>query len=91
MNNLIRHHLKITRKHRCKLNRHRSFMLWFTGLSGSGESTLADAVEEELYKLNCSTYVLDGDNIRHDLNADLGFSLMDRKENLRRIGEGNYC
>ena len=62
-------------------------MLWFTGLSGAGKSTLADAVEEELYKLNYSTYVLDGDNIRHDLNADLGFSLMDRKENLRRIGE----
>ena len=87
MNKLIWHNPTVTRKRRYKLNRHRSFMLWFTGLSGAGKSTLANAVEEELYKLNCSTYVLDGDNVRHGLNSDLGFSISDRKENLRRIGE----
>lgn len=62
-------------------------MLWFTGLSGSGKSTLAHAVEEELFRKGCYTYILDGDNIRHGLNSDLGFSEADRRENIRRIGE----
>lgn len=61
--------------------------LWFTGLSGSGKSTLARSVEQALYELGHLTYVLDGDNIRHGLNGDLGFSDEDRKENIRRIGE----
>lgn len=62
-------------------------MLWFTGLSGAGKSTLAHAVEERLYQAGCRTFVFDGDNVRHGLCADLGFSLEDRTENIRRIGE----
>ncbi len=62
-------------------------MLWFTGLSASGKSTLAHAVEESLYGFGCRTFVLDGDNVRHGLCRDLGFSLDDRAENLRRVGE----
>ena len=81
------HHATITRPHREALNGHKSVMLWFTGLSGSGKSTVAHAVEDALYALPCRTFVLDGDNIRHGLNGDLGFSAADRAENLRRIGE----
>jgi adenylylsulfate kinase len=66
---------------------HRSVVLWFTGLSGSGKSTLAHAVEDKLYQLNCRTFVLDGDNVRQGLCADLGFSVQDRSENIRRISE----
>ena len=62
-------------------------VIWFTGLSGSGKSTLAHSVEEELHKQCCRTFVLDGDNVRHGLNSDLGFSLEDREENIRRIAE----
>ncbi len=62
-------------------------MLWFTGLSGSGKSTVAGALEEALHKLGVSTYLLDGDNVRHGLCSDLGFSDADRKENIRRVGE----
>jgi len=62
-------------------------VIWFTGLSGSGKSTIANSVEEELYGLNCRTFVLDGDNIRHGLSSDLSFSASDRKENVRRVGE----
>jgi len=62
-------------------------MLWFTGLSGAGKSTLAHRVEEILFHRGCRTYVLDGDNVRHGLCADLGFSAEDRGENIRRIGE----
>lgn len=68
-------------------NGHRPLVLWFTGLSGSGKSTLAHAVEEALFAKGCYTYILDGDNIRHGLNSDLGFSEADRRENIRRIGE----
>jgi len=64
-----------------------SVNLWFTGLSGSGKSTLAHAVEERLHLMGCRTYVFDGDNVRHGLCGDLGFSLDDRRENLRRIAE----
>ena len=69
------------------LNGHKSFILWFTGLSGAGKSTLAHRVEDLLFQRGCRTYVFDGDNVRHGLCADLGFSLADRTENIRRIGE----
>lgn len=86
-NNTIWHHATITRHHREKLNQHKSVIVWFTGLSGAGKSTLAHAVEEKLYHLNCRTFVLDGDNIRHGICNDLDFSNQDRQENIRRIGE----
>jgi adenylylsulfate kinase len=85
--NVIWHHGEIDREDREKLGGHKGAVLWFTGLSGSGKSTLADAVEAALYKRGCRTYVLDGDNIRHGLNSNLGFSDDDRRENIRRIGE----
>jgi adenylylsulfate kinase len=66
---------------------HKSVILWFTGLSGAGKSTLAHAVEKELFDKGCRTYVFDGDNVRHGLCSDLGFSVEDRQENIRRIGE----
>jgi adenylylsulfate kinase len=69
------------------LNRHQSVILWFTGLSGAGKSTIAHALEEHLYGLGCRTFVFDGDNVRHGLCADLGFSIEDRTENIRRVGE----
>ena len=81
------HHATVTRTRREALNEHRSVIVWFTGLSGSGKSTLAHAVEEQLHQQSCRTFVLDGDNIRHGLCADLGFSSVDRTENIRRIGE----
>ncbi len=77
----------VTREKRNRLNEHKSVVIWFTGLSGSGKSTIAHLVEEKLYKLGCRTFVLDGDNIRHGLSSDLTFSDDDRKENIRRIGE----
>lgn len=85
--NTVWHNATITRAYREKLNVHRSAVLWFTGLSGSGKSTLAHAVEEKLYELNCRTFVLDGDNVRQGLCSDLGFSVEDRSENIRRISE----
>lgn len=81
------HHAVIQREHRQRQNGHKSAVLWFTGLSGAGKSTLAHAVEEKLYQLGVRTYVLDGDNVRHGLCGDLGFSTRDRTENIRRIGE----
>ena len=77
----------ITRQDRETQNGHKSFVLWFTGLSGSGKSTLAHAVEKKLYERGCRTFVLDGDNVRHGLSSNLSFSEVDRKENIRRIGE----
>jgi len=85
--NTIYHNATVTRQRREKLNNHKSVVIWFTGLSGSGKSTLAHSVEEELHKLNCRTFVLDGDNVRHGLSSNLTFSDADRKENIRRIGE----
>lgn len=85
--NVVWHHATIDRQKREALNGHKSVILWFTGLSGSGKSTLAHAVEERLYEMMCRTFVLDGDNIRHGLCGDLGFSDEDRVENIRRIGE----
>ncbi len=77
----------ITRADRERLNGHRAVCLWFTGLSGSGKSTIAREVEKMLFERGIHAYVLDGDNIRHGLNKDLGFSPEDRSENIRRIGE----
>ena len=85
--NTICHNATVTRERRNQLNIHKSVVIWFTGLSGSGKSTLAHSVEEELHKLNCRTFVLDGDNVRHGLSSNLTFSDNDRKENIRRIGE----
>ena len=84
---IVWHNAIITRSQREIQNAHRSCVLWFTGLSGSGKSTLAHAVEEQLYQNSCRTFVLDGDNVRHGLCSDLGFTETDRKENIRRIGE----
>lgn len=77
----------ITRKDREKLHGHKGAVIWFTGLSASGKSTIAHLVEKELHLRGCSTYVLDGDNVRHGLCSDLSFSPKDRTENIRRIGE----
>lgn len=85
--NTVWHHASVTRERRQQLNGHRSAAIWFTGLSGSGKSTLSHAVEERLYQMKCRTFVLDGDNVRHGLCGDLGFSENDRKENIRRVGE----
>ncbi len=85
--NVVWHKPTVTRDRRAARNGHRSAILWFTGLSGAGKSTIAHAVEEQLYQLGCNTYVLDGDNVRHGLCGDLGFSEQDRVENIRRIGE----
>ncbi|MBU2548384.1 MAG: adenylyl-sulfate kinase [Proteobacteria bacterium] len=81
------HQGEITREDRERLNGHRGITLWFTGLSASGKSTLAVAVEEALHARGGHTFILDGDNIRHGLNRNLGFSPEDREENIRRIGE----
>jgi len=85
--NTIYHNATVTRERRNQLNGHKSAVIWFTGLSGSGKSTLAHSVEEELHNLDCRTFVLDGDNVRHGLSSNLTFSDVDRKENIRRIGE----
>ena len=77
----------IIRKDREKLHGHKGAAIWFTGLSASGKSTIAHSVERELHRRGCSTYVMDGDNVRHGLCSDLGFSPKDRTENIRRIGE----
>ena len=81
------HTNQINRAHRQHRNQHKSFVLWFTGLSGSGKSTLANAMEKTLFETHHDVIVLDGDNIRHGLCSDLGFSEADRHENMRRIGE----
>ena len=85
--NITWHDSVITREDRERLNGHKAAVIWFTGLSGSGKSTLALAAEQALHQRGCRTIVLDGDNIRHGLNKNLGFSPEDREENIRRIGE----
>ena len=85
--NIVWHHSTVTRAARAHQRGHRSAILWFTGLSGAGKSTLANAVNSALFEQGLACYVLDGDNIRHGLCADLGFSDADRVENIRRIGE----
>lgn len=87
MEHIVPHLHKIKREDRMKVNGHNSFLVWFTGLSGSGKSTIASKVEEKLHKKGVKTYILDGDNVRAGLNRGLGFSDEDRMENLRRIGE----
>lgn len=81
------HDVSVARKDREKKNGHKSAAVWFTGLSGSGKSTIAHALEKRLHQAGCRTYVFDGDNVRHGLCSDLGFSPEDRSENIRRIGE----
>lgn len=85
--NTVPHEPSVHRKNREGMNQHKSIIIWFTGLSASGKSTLANALEAKLHKNNVRTYVLDGDNIRQGLCKDLGFSNEDRTENIRRIGE----
>ena len=85
--NITWHHGAITKEDRERLLGQKGAVVWFTGLSGSGKSTLAHAVEERLFEAGHLSFVLDGDNIRHGLNKNLGFSPEDREENIRRIGE----
>lgn len=85
--NVVWHQQSITTEQRSAANGHKSAVLWYTGLSGSGKSTVANAVDQKLFERGCHTYVLDGDNVRHGLNGDLTFSDKDRVENIRRIGE----
>ena len=85
--NLVWHPHSVTGRDRARLNGQRTFVVWFTGLSGSGKSTLAGALEERLFANGYRCYLLDGDNIRHGLNRDLGFGDADRVENIRRVGE----
>lgn len=84
---IVKQDYAIKKEDRRKKNNHSSFILWFTGLSGSGKSTLSQHVQNKLFERGINTYVLDGDNVRHGLNKDLGFSQADREENIRRIGE----
>ena len=77
----------VTREDREKLHKHKGAVIWFTGLSASGKSTIAHHLEKRLYELGCSTYVFDGDNVRQGLCSDIGFDEKDRAENIRRIGE----
>jgi len=86
-NNIKWHKGKVTREDRWRLNGHKSALVWFTGLPGAGKSTLSCELEYRLHKRGLRTYILDGDNIRHGLCDDLGFSPEDRRENLRRVGE----
>jgi bifunctional enzyme CysN/CysC len=85
--NIQKHAFSVGRPDREKLNGHVGKVIWFTGLSGSGKSTLADALEAKLHSMGYHTYILDGDNVRHGLSQDLGFSDSDRRENIRRIAE----
>ncbi len=85
--NIRWHDALINRADRVRQNGHGSAILWFTGLSAAGKSTVAHAVEQRLYAMGCHSFVFDGDNVRHGLCADLGFSEEDRRENIRRIGE----
>jgi adenylyl-sulfate kinase len=87
VNNIEWHPYDVTKDDRSKQKQQRPCILWFTGLSGSGKSTIASAVEQKLFELDHHTYLLDGDNVRHGLNKDLGFSDDGRIENIRRIGE----
>jgi adenylylsulfate kinase len=84
---VVWHEQLVSRRERNILNKHRSILVWFTGLSASGKSTIAHHLEKELFERGVRSYVLDGDNVRHGINSNLGFSREDRHENLRRIAE----
>lgn len=85
--NIIPHNYQISIEDRRQSNQHNSFLLWFTGLSGSGKSTIANVIEQKLHQMGVKTFTLDGDNIRKGINKDLTFSPEDRTENIRRIAE----
>ncbi|KKO49356.1 adenylylsulfate kinase [Arsukibacterium sp. MJ3] len=85
--NIVWHNAAVNHRERQLRNGHQPCLLWYTGLSGSGKSTIANAVDRLLFNLGCSTYLLDGDNVRHGLNNDLGFDDTSRVENIRRITE----
>ncbi|WDV06030.1 adenylyl-sulfate kinase [Lysinibacillus irui] len=85
--NIVWHEASITKEERRSKNKHHSFILWFTGLSASGKSSVANAFAQRLFERGNQAFVLDGDNVRHGLNKDLGFDEAGRKENIRRIGE----
>lgn len=85
--NIVKHNYQVTKEDRVAINGHKSMLLWFTGLSGSGKSTIANALEKEMSENGVRTYTLDGDNIRSGLNKDLSFAPEDRTENIRRIAE----
>jgi len=87
MENIIPHNFQLNKEARNTHKKHHSLLLWFTGLSGSGKSTVANALEQKLYNEGYHTYILDGDNVRKGLNSNLGFSPEDRTENIRRIAE----
>ena len=87
MTNSEQYNFKIDQKSRNNLNKHNSFVIWFTGLSGSGKSTICNSLEELLYTKKVNTFILDGDNVRKGLNKDLSFSNDDRSENIRRVAE----
>ncbi len=86
-NNIYKHNYTIDKSSRCKLKKHKALLVWFTGLSGSGKSTIANRVEQKLHEKGVHTYTLDGDNVRKGLNNDLSFNPDDRTENIRRIAE----
>ena len=87
IDNLFWQSTKIKKKHRSDINKQKPCVIWLTGLSASGKTTIADLLEKKLFKKNKKTYLLDGDNIRHGLSSDLGFSNDDRLENIRRVSE----
>lgn len=87
MTHIVPHTYQVSKPDREIQNKHKAFLIWFTGLSGSGKSTIANLVEKELHKKGVKTYTLDGDNIRNGINNDLSFSPEDRTENIRRIAE----
>ncbi len=85
--NLVWEKSHVKQYQRCHMNGHGALAIWLTGLSGAGKSTIAKALEKKLFDINCQVYVLDGDNMRHGLCNDLGFTSEDRTENIRRVGE----
>ena len=85
--NTVWHTQQVSKTQRAELKKQKACLLWYTGLSGSGKSTIANAVDALLFQRECHSYLLDGDNVRHGLNGDLGFSDEDRIENIRRISE----
>ena len=87
LTNTVQYNFKIDQKSRNNLNKHNSFVVWFTGLSGSGKSTICNSLEELLYTKKINTFTLDGDSVRNGLNKDLGFSDEERSENIRRVAE----